>query len=96
MTRLSLTLLGYLTGLLLCTPVIAVEPTQGMTITGDKELPQVLYIIPWKEQQPEMPPPPKRDNPLLRPLTPCDTDQTMAEYQTQLWDCAAIAAPSKP
>ncbi|MFT6917184.1 MAG: hypothetical protein ACJAWL_003541 [Motiliproteus sp.] len=76
--------------------VSAIEPTQGMTITGDQELPQVLYIIPWKEQQPTMPAVPKLDNPFLVPLTPCDTGQVMTDYQATLWSCKALEPASKP
>lgn len=94
--RIRLSLCGLYLTALLSAQAIAVEPTQGMTITGDQELPQVLYIIPWKEQQPAMPGAPKLDNPLLLPLTPCDTGQKMADYQAKLWNCKAIESPSKP
>ncbi len=25
---------------------------QGMIVTGDRELPRILYVVPWKEAQP--------------------------------------------
>tara|TARA_R110002167_G_scaffold30636_2_gene101205 strand:+ start:9634 stop:9933 length:300 start_codon:yes stop_codon:yes gene_type:complete len=99
MIRALLTPLGYfigLIGLIVSNAATAVEPTQGMTITGDQELPQVLYIIPWKEQQPAMPVAPKTDDPILQPLSPCDTGQAMSDYQTELWRCLPTPAAAKP
>lgn len=94
MSRLSITLLSLFIGLTASSAISAVEPTQGMTITGDHELPQVLYIIPWKEQLPQMPAAPDLSNQILRPLIPCDTGQEMGEYQTRLWNCQPIELPS--
>ena len=68
-------------------PVGAAEPTQGITITGDKELPQVLYIIPWQEQRAAMPAAPELPNPIRQPLTPCDTGQALDDYLADLWQC---------
>ncbi len=42
-------------GLLLCTSVVHAEQAldlQGATITGNRELPKVLYIVPWKQPDP--------------------------------------------
>lgn len=90
---------GWL-GLLLSIPAIAAgaldqpsatasiePPGQGMTITGDQEMPQVLYIIPWQEQRAAMPAAPTLNYLIQQPLTPCDTDQVMDDYQTNLWSC---------
>ncbi|MFT5720850.1 MAG: hypothetical protein ACI9W6_001150 [Motiliproteus sp.] len=93
---LSYVTLSYVLISALSTNASAVEPSQGMTITGDKELPLVLYIIPWKEQQPRMPATPKADNPFLVPLTPCDTGQTLTGDQATLWNCKTLESPSKP
>lgn len=41
--------------LLLCGSAVAAEPNldlQGATITGNRELPKVLYIVPWKKPDP--------------------------------------------
>lgn len=96
MTRQVLTGLGLLTAAILSSTVAAVEPTQGMTITGDQELPQVLYIIPWNEQPPAMPAATRMEDPILRPLTPCDTGQPMADYQTKLWNCSLKKRVHRP
>ncbi len=71
----------------------AYEATLGMTITGDHELPQVLYIIPWQEQPANMPAPPMLENPFQQPLTPCDSGQKVSDYQSKLWNCTPKAVP---
>jgi len=49
--RSLLTMALLLTQVLLC-PVQAAEKAplklQGLSIVGDKELPKILYIVPWK------------------------------------------------
>ena len=42
-------------GLLLCGGAVHAEQNldlQGATITGNRELPKVLYIVPWKKPDP--------------------------------------------
>ena len=96
MIRKLLTRFGLLTTVLFSSTVAALEPTDGMTITGDQELPQVLYITPWKEQMPAMPATPIMKEPLLRPLTPCDTGQPMTIYQVKLWNCPSLEPENSP
>lgn len=62
--------------------------TPGMIITGDQELPQVLYIQPWKPQTPAIPATPERRSQLQQPLTPCESGQPLTDFQQQLWDCS--------
>ncbi len=56
--------------------------TQGMEITGDQELPQVLYIVPWKTAQPTPISYPSLPSPLEVPVTPCDLGLTSPH-----WEC---------
>lgn len=50
---------------------IIVDNVPAMTITGDKELPQVLYIVPWKSPRlPSPPTPPLLQPDYLKPITP--------------------------
>ncbi len=96
MIRKLFTRFGLLTTVLFSSTVAALEPTEGMTITGDQELPQVLYITPWKEQMPAMPATPVMKEPILSPLTPCDTGQPMTDYQVKLWSCPSAKPESSP
>ncbi|WP_207062810.1 hypothetical protein [Motiliproteus sp. SC1-56] len=59
---------------LLVSPALpAQEPGgPGMTITGDQELPAVLYVVPWRAPRPQPQLEPVLDNPTLEPLGPCD------------------------
>jgi hypothetical protein len=102
MTRQLITRLGLLVALSCSTAVLAREQTHttaasetalGMTITGDHELPQVLYIIPWQEQLAGMPAPPTMKNPIQQPLTPCDIGQKLSNYQAELWNCPPKKTP---
>jgi len=72
------------------------EATQGMKITGDQESPQVLYIIPWKEQPVSQPEQPKLREQILEPLTPCDLDQQITQFLPKLWNCVSIDSDKRP
>ncbi len=101
MNAIKRTLLTIGLGLSLCLPAFAAIDTsqassrplnadnssQGMIITGDQEMPQVLYIIPWQEQRAAVPIAPSIKYPIQQPLTPCDTDQALTNYQADLWNC---------
>ncbi|MEH6473226.1 MAG: hypothetical protein V7752_18480 [Halopseudomonas sp.] len=95
MIQKAIMLLGLVVSLSISATALAVEPTQGMTITGDQELPQVLYIIPWREQPATMPQAPEMEEPIQRPLTPCDTGQSMSDYLTDLWNCDSKERPGR-
>jgi len=46
---------GLVISLLLCGSAVRAEQAldlQGATITGNRELPKVLYIVPWKKPDP--------------------------------------------
>lgn len=50
---------------------IIIDNVPTMTITGDKELPQVLYIVPWKTPAlPKPPAPPLTTPEFLEPVEP--------------------------
>lgn len=89
MTRLLLSLLLSLTSL----PLLAApeppksEPAIAIEITGDKEVPLVLYILPWQNPRAEMPDPPQLDDPALRPLTPCELGDTLSADELNAWQC---------
>ncbi len=72
---------------LLSPAVLAAKPTQGITIIGDQELPQVLYIVPWKSPQPVKPDYPALEDPTLSPLTPCDLLPAERRAATDNWQC---------
>lgn len=38
-------------------PAVAASATGSMVITGDREAPLVLHIVPWQEPKPVVPPP---------------------------------------
>lgn len=65
-------------------PATAADPP-GMTITGDQELPQVLYVTPWRAPKRLDPPRPAPENPTRRPLSPC---QLGADAPLVHWSCA--------
>ncbi|RRJ84271.1 hypothetical protein [Aestuariirhabdus litorea] len=71
--------------------VAASAPSQGMEVTGDQELPKVLYIVPWKVPQPARINPPELDSPLDRPATPCDLG-----LNSPHWNCPEIQKAAKP
>lgn len=60
--------------------------TQGISIIGDQELPQVLYIVPWKESEFAKPNQPQINHPVLRPLEPCNLEKE-AYKDYSLWSC---------
>ena len=43
-------------------------------IVGNRELPKVLYIVPWKKPPPPAPPPPAPPAPAADALAPIDRD----------------------
>lgn len=71
--------------------VRAVEATseQGITIIGDRELPKVLYIVPWK-----LPRPPGKLGALSRPaylapISPCRMLDPKSVQAAGAWPCAS-------
>ena len=53
--RLDAIALCLMVSLLLCGSAVRAEQSldlQGATITGNRELPKVLYIVPWKKPDP--------------------------------------------
>jgi len=66
---------------------------EGITIIGDQELPQVLYLIPWKSPEIE---------PVSRPefvaeryidlLNPCDLPGSYWPDSGHLWPCKLLYA----
>jgi hypothetical protein len=86
-------------GLLVCLAVLAgsaqaqdratVDPT---TITGNKELPKVLYIVPWKKPIPGALASRPRTSLLDEALAPVDRQ----EFRRQLDYRAQLAPPSSP
>ncbi len=87
----NISLCVVLGGLALLPPELmaakAEKPTQGITIIGDQELPQVLYIVPWKSPQPVKPAYPDLEDPTLSPLTPCDLLPAERRAVTDNWSC---------
>jgi len=67
------------------------EPAISIEITGDKEVPLVLYIVPWQNPQAPIPDPPQLDDPSLRPLTPCELNDSVAPEELAAWQCAQRA-----
>ncbi|WP_210396040.1 hypothetical protein [Motiliproteus sediminis] len=63
------------------------EPAIAIEITGDKEVPLVLYILPWQNPRAEMPDPPQLDDPALRPLTPCELGDSFSAEEVSAWQC---------
>lgn len=60
-----------------CVPLVSAAqerpaevPAAGMVITGDREAPLVLYIVPWQEPKPVQAP-----QPPLQPLLPAAVDR---------------------
>jgi hypothetical protein len=67
------------------------EAGQGMRITGDQELPKVLYLVPWKEPRRLVVDMPELDNPYLHPVSPCDlSPSALAREEQSGWNCRPI------
>lgn len=76
----------YYSSLAIAKPVIS----QGISIVGDQEMPQILYIIPWKKLKlPSVLPP---DTDIIRQISynPCQlilTDKTNKAIQESYFSC---------
>ncbi|HEY5718236.1 MAG TPA: hypothetical protein VIS52_07035 [Motiliproteus sp.] len=68
------------------------EPAISIEITGDKEVPLVLYIVPWQNPQAPITDPPQLDDPSLRPLTPCQLYDTLSREELTAWQCPPKSA----
>lgn len=67
------------------------EVKDGTTIVGDQELPQVLYLIPWKSPksiQTRLPEFPKQGD--LKLLHPCDVPESEWADNEYYWPCNEI------
>lgn len=77
-----------------CVPLVSAaqerpaEGAAGMVITGDREAPLVLYIVPWQEPKPVPPPPPP-----LQSLLPAVVDRPDGGVLDDPKNRAAGAAP---
>lgn len=66
---------------------------EGITIIGDQELPQVLYLIPWKS--PEIEPTPRPEfiaERYVDLLNPCDLPGSYWPDSGHRWPCKSLYA----
>lgn len=84
----------FLTGFALSLPIFAVDrlELEGISIIGNKELPKMLYIVPWKTSElPELNAPPI-ESLIDEALAPIDRDS----FKRQIHYYQAYSEQKKP